>query len=113
MGILGRLAGGGVPYISPKEAKEALEMDKSIVLLDVREEEEYRVAHISGAVLVPLSELGKKIEAVIPDKKTKMYVYCMSGGRSASACKVLHQMGYTQVYNLGGIAAWPYEIERL
>jgi rhodanese-related sulfurtransferase len=46
---------------------------------------------------------------MIPDKEAKIVVYCRSGRRSAEAAKVLKELGYKNVYDLGGINSWPYE----
>jgi rhodanese-related sulfurtransferase len=47
---------------------------------------------------------------VLTDKDAKILVYCRSGNRSATAAKELIEMGYTDVYDFGGIMSWPYEI---
>ncbi|HCL03831.1 MAG TPA: rhodanese-like domain-containing protein, partial [Lachnoclostridium phytofermentans] len=46
------------------------------------------------------------------NKNSILYIYCQSGARSARACQILSAKGYTNVYNLGGIMGWPYEIVR-
>ena len=75
------------------------------VLLDVRTREEYRQGHIPGSVNVPLSELAA-VDETISAKDTPLYVYCLSGGRSARAAAQLSGMGYASVVNMGGIAGW-------
>ena len=75
------------------------------VLLDVRTREEYRQGHIPGSVNVPLSELAA-VDEIISAKDTPLYVYCLSGGRSARAAAQLSGMGYASVVNMGGIAGW-------
>lgn len=97
-------------YINADVAKKELETDKNIVLVDVRTRQEYNSGHIPDSLLIPLNQLANKIEKKIPEKDCKIFVYCASGARSASAVRILSKIGYTNVYNLGGITSWPYEI---
>lgn len=95
--------------ISPKDAKEIMDNEESIVL-DVRTKDEYDQGHIEGSVLLPVDEISSKAEEVLKDKKAKILVYCRSGNRSATAAKALIKMGYENVLDFGGIIDWPYEI---
>ncbi len=97
--------------ITPKEALELLKGDKKAVLIDVRTEEEFKIIRIPGSILIPDYEIKDKIADVVPDKKTPVIIYCRSGNRSAKAAKVLSDMGYTKVFDLGGIIDWPYDTE--
>ena len=81
------------------------------VLLDVRMPQEYREGHIPGSKNVPLQQLDK-ISTVANDKETALFVYCYSGGRSRQAVSRLQHMGYTNVQNIGGIAAYSGKVER-
>ncbi|WHH61486.1 rhodanese-like domain-containing protein [Petroclostridium sp. X23] len=98
--------------ISPSEAKQRLEEEEGIILLDVRTEEEYQEKHIPQSVLIPLEILEKEMQDKIPDKNTVIFVYCRSGRRSANASEILVSLGYTNIYDLGGIQDWPYDIEK-
>jgi rhodanese-related sulfurtransferase len=100
---------GKVMMISPEEAKENLDEDSEIVLLDVRTPGEYESGHIEDAVLLPLDQLNEKASEVIPDQEKTYYVYCRSGNRSATAAQLLVDMGYENIYDLGGIIDWPYD----
>lgn len=80
------------------------------VLLDVRTPEEYREGHIEGSRNIPLQEIGQA--AVIKDKSTPLFVYCRSGGRSASATAQLKRMGYTHANDIGGIAFYNGKVVR-
>ena len=102
-------AEGKVIMISPEEAKENLDEDSEIVLLDVRTPSEYESGHIEDAVLLPLDQLNEKASEVIPDQEKIYYVYCRSGNRSATAAQLLVDMGYENIYDLGGIIDWPYD----
>jgi phage shock protein E len=97
--------------ITAEEGKKMLEEDTSIVLVDVREPDEYAAAHIPGSILLPLGTIAEKVSDVIPDKNTPIILYCRSGRRSAMGAEELVQMGYTTVYDMGGILNWPYETE--
>ena len=81
------------------------------VLLDVRTSQEYREGHIPGSKNVPLQQLDK-ISAVTDNKDAPMFVYCHSGARSRQATAILLHMGYANVNNIGGIAAYQGKVER-
>lgn len=80
------------------------------VLLDVRQEDEYVSGHIPGSINIPSDRIEQTITRV-PDKNTPLFVYCLSGGRSARAANQLRQAGYTKVLNIGGIAEYRGERE--
>ncbi|MCI9577011.1 MAG: rhodanese-like domain-containing protein [Clostridiales bacterium] len=97
--------------ISMKEAEQELRRDPSIVLVDVRSRTEYREGHIPNSWNIPLDQIKLAAEK-IKDKNSRLFVYCLSGGRSATACMHLEKMGYANVTNIGGISKWTGEIER-
>ncbi len=72
------------------------------ILIDVRSKQEFLENHINGAILIPNYEINKKIEKIVPNKEKNIILYCQNGGRSKSACEVLNNLGYTNVYNLKG-----------
>ncbi|MCH4284848.1 MULTISPECIES: rhodanese-like domain-containing protein [Bacillota] len=84
--------------------------DDDVLLVDVREIDEFANGHIPDAINVPLSELDQSAEIMLPKDK-KLYVYCRSGQRSTTAKRKLLEMGFEEVYNVGGIISWPYEVE--
>ena len=81
------------------------------VLLDVRTPQEYSEGHIPGSKNVPLQTLDK-VRVVAENKETALFVYCYSGARSRQATVMLQHMGYTNVQNIGGIAAYHGKVER-
>ena len=81
------------------------------VLLDVRTPQEYQEGHIPGSRNVPLQTIDK-VTSVAENKDTALFVYCYSGARSRQAAAALGQMGYTNVRNIGGIAAYQGKVER-
>lgn len=95
--------------ISVEQAKEMLSRNADIILLDVRTEDEYKEKHIEGAILIPDYEIASRAKSELPDKDAVILLYCRSGRRSANAAKELNDMGYSNVYDFGGILDWPYE----
>ena len=91
-------------------AYEELLNDNSINLIDVREPSEFATGYIFGAQLIPLNTIESSIENIISEKDTKIFVYCRSGIRSAQAAQILANLGYTNVYDIGGIIDWEYGI---
>ena len=85
--------------------------EQNAILLDVRTSQEYREGHIPGSKNVPLQRLDK-LEELTENKDTVLYVYCHSGARSRQATAMLQHMGYTNVQNIGGIAAYQGKVER-
>ena len=102
---------GGYRQISQEEAKQMMDT-RDVVVLDVREQEEFDSGHIPGALLLPVGTITEdSAAAVIPEKDTVVLVYCRSGNRSKTASQALADLGYTEVYEFGGINTWPYEVE--
>ncbi|NLB52908.1 MAG: rhodanese-like domain-containing protein [Syntrophomonadaceae bacterium] len=95
--------------ISAEEAKEVIDSEDGFIILDVRTPEEYTEGYIKGAVNLPNEDIKDTPPALLPDKNAKILVYCRSGNRSQEASQKLIDMGYSQVYDFGGIIDWPYE----
>ena len=79
--------------ISQEEAKEMMDTQEVIILLPVGTIDEETAAE------------------VIPEKDSTVLVYCRSGNRSKTASSALSELGYTNIYEFGGINTWPYETE--
>lgn len=94
--------------ISQAEAKALMDSESGYVILDVREQYEFDEGHISGAVLIPYTEIGERADSELPDKDQLILVYCRSGRRSKIASEELANMGYTNVQEFGGIIDWKY-----
>ncbi len=92
--------------IDAEKAKKM--MEEEVIVVDVRTEEEYSEAHIEGALLLTLDQIDSQAEKVIPDKDKTYLIYCRSGSRSSQAAEQLVGMGYTDIYDFGGIIDWPY-----
>ena len=96
--------------IDVTELKQKLDRGDQFVLLDVREPHEYKIAKIPGSKLVPLSEFASHLGEF--DKEAEIVVHCKMGGRSARACGILRQAGFSNVRNVvGGITAWSEKVD--
>lgn len=110
-GAAGTAGDSGYRQISQEEAKEMMDTGE-VLILDVREQDEYDSGHIPDAVLLPVGQITEESAAeVIPDKDTTVLVYCRSGNRSRTAAAALAGLGYSNIFEFGGISTWPYEIE--
>lgn len=97
--------------ISQEEARERMNQP-GVIVLDVREQEEFDAGHIPGALLLPVGTITEATAAaVIPETDSVVLVYCRSGNRSKKASQALVDLGYSEVYEFGGINTWPYEVE--
>ena len=104
-------ADGAYQQITQEDAKEMMDTQE-VIILDVREQEEYDSGHIPGAMLLPVGIIDETTAAeVIPEKDSTVLVYCRSGNRSKTASSTLADLGYTNIYEFGGINTWPYETE--
>jgi rhodanese-related sulfurtransferase len=88
--------------LSPSEAWQIME-EQSHVLLDVRRLDEFEAGHIEGAVLIPYDEISDRASAELPDKNAVILIYCRTGRRSQIAARELIGLGYTRVYDFGGM----------
>ena len=96
--------------VSPSRARKLLYRDPNILLIDVRDPEEYMDGHIPGSINIPLQVLDFEIDNLPVCPYTTIMVYCKTGVRAATAASILNQEGFQNVYTLGGIENWPYEI---
>lgn len=97
--------------ITAKQAKEMIDKNENIIILDVREKDEFESGHIKNAINIPLDD----IEDVTDDDlnpECNILVYCSAGIRSASAARILEELGYDNVLNFGGILMWEYGLEK-
>lgn len=94
--------------ISAQEAKEMMQ-SQDVIIVDVRTQAEYNEGYIENAILIP-NESISEAPRELPDKNAIILVYCRSGNRSKQAADKLVALGYTNIYDFGGIIDWPYEI---
>ena len=100
----------GFQQITQEEAMRIMAEETGYVILDVRTKEEYDGGHIPGAVCVPNEQINCDAPEALPDYDQLILVYCRSGNRSKQAAQKLASMGFTRVYEFGGINTWPGEI---
>ena len=93
--------------ITPEEVYKIIKNNEDYLIIDVRSAEEYAEGHIESAKLIPVSELGDRLDELPNDKP--IIVYCRSGGRSRSAASILIENGFGNVYDMGGIKDWQAE----
>jgi rhodanese-related sulfurtransferase len=99
---------GTVTTIDAATAYERMNASDEYTLIDVRTPDEFSEGHIAGAILLPDYDIEARAAEVLPDKDAVIYVYCRSGRRSAASSDLLAEMGYTNIYDMGGIIDWPY-----
>jgi adenylyltransferase/sulfurtransferase len=97
--------------VTVQEMKRALDHPElGIKVVDVREPDEYKIAHVEGAELLPLSQLAQRFHELDPNQA--LYLHCKMGGRSMQALQFLRQQGFQNLKNVkGGITAWSHEID--
>lgn len=96
-----------VHTIDAAQAKEMLDHE-TVIVVDVRTKAEYEEGHLPAAQNLSLDEIDKA--ASLYEKDTTLIVYCRSGARSAQAAQSLKEAGFTDIYDMGGIIDWPYDI---
>ena len=96
--------------ITAMEAKKMMDEKSGYIILDVRTKDEYKGGHIPGAVLLPNESIGKDTIDILTDKDQIILIYCRSGRRSKEAAAKLVNLGYTNIYEFGGIIDWTYDI---
>ncbi|MCL2525996.1 MAG: rhodanese-like domain-containing protein [Coriobacteriia bacterium] len=103
-------SGDGYKTIDAAEAIRIMEAQPNALIVDVRTPEEFAQGHIPGAILLPDYAIAGQASEVLPDKKATILLYCRSGNRSAHAAAALVRMGYTKVYDFGGLNTWTGEL---
>ena len=108
-GCGGNTSDSSYEQITQEAAKEMMDTQE-VIILDVREQDEYDSGHIPGAVLLPVGTIDETTAAeAIPEKDSTVLVYCRSGNRSKQASDKLANLGYTNIVEFGGINDWPGE----
>ena len=101
---------GGYTAISQEIAQKMMAEDEGYIIVDVRTEKEYREGHIPGAICIPNDTIRNRMPKDLPDFHQEILVYCRSGSRSKDAAQKLADLGYTNVYEFGGILTWNGEV---
>lgn len=100
---------GTYQIIDPENVKKMMDNGDDFILVDVRTPEEFEETHIPSAINIPVETIGNEKPAALPELNATIVVYCRVGNRSAVAAKALIALGYTSVYDMGGINTWPYD----
>ena len=101
-----------VAQLSALELSKRIERGGELLLLDVREPDEYARTRIEGSRLIPLGQLGERLSELADWREREFVVHCHHGGRSEKACKLLRAAGFARVTNLdGGIEAWSLTVD--
>ncbi len=96
--------------ITVEELKQRLDRGEQVLILDVRNPEEFQICRIPGSTLLPLPALGERFRELDPERE--MVVHCKSGMRSQKAIAFLREQGFRKLRNLkGGILAWAERID--
>lgn len=103
-------AGAEFGSMTGQEAYELYLSDSDVILLDVRSEEEFLDRHIAGSTSLPVNEIEDLITEVTEDKAAIILVICQSGNRSQVASQILVDLGFTNVYDIGGVNRWPGDL---
>lgn len=108
-------ARGRISEIDPAALGAEIAAGGDLLLVDVREPDEFRLGHLPGAVPIPRGMIEPSADLRFPKRhpelsqarRRRVVVYCATGGRSALACDVLQEMGFENVASLaGGYGAW-------
>ena len=106
-------AGCDKPIYEEITADEAYEMinKKDVIVLDVREDNEFNQGHLENAINIPFDELEDRfMKEVTSDKDQIIILYCRSGHRAMIGAETLASLGFTNLYTFGSIDDWEYEI---
>lgn len=98
-----------IKTISSDEVYQIINKEEEYYLIDVRSLPEYKSGHLETAINIPLDSISS-ISNQISSKDVKIIVYCQSGNRSKQAANKLIELGYSSVFDMGGINDWDYEI---
>ncbi len=101
-----------IRQLSPFEVNNLMIAGEKVILLDVREPEEYAICRLPGSVLIPLGELPSRFGELDVAEDATLVVYCHHGIRSNRGAAFLHQQGIENAVNMtGGIEWWSQQID--
>lgn len=96
--------------ISASDVRDLITTSSPVIIVDVRSPQEYYSGKIPTSINIPIEIFESQIKDKSIPKTTQIVVYCQKGNRSSRAAKILDDLGYTNVYNLGSIENWPYDL---
>lgn len=93
--------------LSPEDFQTLTENNKTLCVIDVREQDEWDSGHLNMALHIPKDQLPEKIKESCPDLDQPICLYCRAGLRSLAAARILIALGYKNIYSLkGGLTEW-------
>ncbi|MFN2308717.1 MAG: rhodanese-like domain-containing protein [Gammaproteobacteria bacterium] len=96
----------GVTQLGAHDATRLMNTDEAVIL-DVREDSEYKQGHIASALHIPLGQLGQRLKELDKHRGHTLVTYCHTGGRASKAAALLRKQGFEDIRTLaGGIVAW-------
>ncbi|MPQ45361.1 rhodanese-like domain-containing protein, partial [Clostridium tarantellae] len=99
--------------ISIEESKKLIDDNKVDLILDVRDEKQFKEGHLPKATLISYKEVKNKISELKNFKDKPILIYCNSGKKSADSIKILEENGFNNIFHMvDGINKWHYEIEK-
>ncbi len=101
-----------IKTLSPQQARQMMCTATDYLLFDLRSRAEFNELHLPGAICVPAAAVAAAAARQQAARDTPILLYCRVGQRSRAAAEELTRLGYTQVYDIGGIVDWPYEVIR-
>ncbi|RKM59453.1 rhodanese-like domain-containing protein [Butyrivibrio sp. CB08] len=108
--LAGKVDSGTYTQIDQETAKQMMELDDGHVLVDTRRQDEFDAGHIPGAICIPNENITDTMVPELPDLDQVILIYCRTGRRSKEAAQKLADIGYTNVYEMGGITDWTGEV---
>ena len=96
--------------IDQETATQMMARNDGHIIVDVRRQDEFDAGHIPGAILIPNESITAEKPEALPDLDQIILIYCRSGNRSKQAAQKLCEIGYTNIYEFGGINTWTGEI---
>lgn len=99
--------GPKIPEITTEDVKHSIDTNDNVVILDVRTPDEVTRGKIKKSINLSVDQIDSGVEKIISDKNQKIYVYCLSGSRSAMAVQTMIKIGYKNVFSMsGGMLTW-------
>ena len=96
-----------IKEVSIDDVKKMIDTKENVIILDVTDKHEFEGGHLPGAINISRGTLEFKVALIIPDKNSKIVVYCGLDLRGPLAAKTLNDLGYTNAVNMaGGLKAW-------
>ena len=96
--------------IDGQSALDMMNNEADYIIIDVRTESEYQQGHIKNAINIPNESIDESVSEILTNKDQLLLVYCRSGNRSKQASEKLAKLGYSNIYEFGGISDFPGEI---